>query len=164
VHLLAVGGNHVEADDALAGRAVDPAVPAVSALQQVTAETGALAVAAREEQVLLLRVGHEQAAALARTDYGAGDFGVDVGVIEAADVEQDGAVAQVAGREAVPARNDADLEPVGFRVAKTRDDVAGIGGLHNHLRVALGHSLMPDGAPASRFVPVIVAEELPPSR
>ena len=62
-----------------------------------------------EEQVLRLQVGHQQAAALARTGDRHALLGVDGGVIEAADVEQYRAVAQVAGREAVAARNDADF-------------------------------------------------------
>ena len=102
------------------GRAVDPAVPAVPALQQITAEADAFAVAAREEQALRLQVGHEQAAALARTDDGEALLGVDRGVIQAADVEQHRAVAQMAGREAVPTRNDADLVAVGLGIAQAR--------------------------------------------
>ena len=92
-------------------------------------------------------------------------FSVSIrGVIEAADVEQHGSVAQMAGREAVPTRNDADLVAVGLGVAETGDDVVGIGGLHDHLGVALGHALMPHRAAAGRFVPVIAAEEVPPGR
>ena len=112
VDLFAVGGDDGEPDDALARRAIDAAVPAVSALQQVAAEADALAVPAGEEQALGLEVGHQQAAALTRTGGGGFVFGVDGGVVEAADVEQHRAVAEMVGREAVPTRDDADLVPV----------------------------------------------------
>ena len=91
-------------------------------------------------------------------------LGVDRRVVEAADVEQHGAVAQVAGREAVATRNDADLVAVGLGIAETGDDVVGIGGLHDHLGVAFWHALMPHGAAAGRFVPVVAAEKVPPCR
>ena len=85
-------------------------------------------------------------------------------MIEAADVEQHRAVAEMVGREAVPTRNDADLVSVGLGVAETRDDVVGIDGLDDHLGVALGHSLVPHGAAAGGIVAVIAAEKVPPGR
>ena len=119
---------------------------------------------AGKNETLSLQVGHQEAAALARTDDGDALFGVDRGVVEAADVEQQGAVAEVAGREAMATRKDIDLMAVGLGIAQTRDDVVGIGGLHDHLGIALGHSLMPHGAAAGGFIPVVATEEVPPCR
>ena len=164
VDLLAVGGDDVQADDALARRAVDAAVPAVPALQQITAETDALAVAAGEEQALRLQVGHEQTAALARTDDGRFPLGIDRCVIEPADVEQHRAVAEMVGRETVSTRNDADLVSVGLGIPDPHVDVVGINGLDDHLGVALWHSLMPHGATAGRLVAVFAAEKVPSGR
>ena len=137
--LFAVGGDDIDPDDAFAGRAVDSAVPAIAALQQVAAEANALAVAAGEEQALLLQVGHEQTAARARAGDGKVLLGVDRGVIEAADVEQHGSVAEMARREAVSTRDDADMVAIGLGIAQARDDVVGVDGLHDQLGIALGH-------------------------
>jgi hypothetical protein len=162
--LLAVGGDDIQADDALASRAVDAAVPAVAALQQIATDTDALAMPAREEHALRLQVGHQEAAALARTDDGQPLLGIDRHVVEAADVEQNGAVAEVAGREAVSTRNDAHVMAVGPGIADAGDDFVGVDGLHDQLGTSLGHSLMPNGSAARGFVAVVATEKVPTGR
>ncbi|BCI88369.1 hypothetical protein NIIDMKKI_35750 [Mycobacterium kansasii] len=164
IDLLAVGGDDLEPDDALAGGAENPAVPAVPALQQVAAQADAFTVAAREKEVLCLEIGHEQAAALAGAGDGRHVFGIDPRVVETADVKQNSAVAQMAGREAVPTRDDADPMAVGLGIAQARDDVGGIDSLHNHLGITFGHSLMPHRTAACSLVTVITAEKVPPGR
>jgi hypothetical protein len=49
VDLLAVSSHHVEADDVFACQAVDAAVPAIPALQQIAADTDAFAVPGGKE-------------------------------------------------------------------------------------------------------------------
>lgn len=53
-------GDHVDGFHALAGRAVDPAVPAEAALEQIATDRHPDAVADREEEVVLFEFGVEQ--------------------------------------------------------------------------------------------------------
>jgi hypothetical protein len=164
VDLLPVGGDDVQADDALARRPVDAAIPAVPALQQVTADADAFAVAPGKEQTLCLQVGHERAATLARADDRGPLLRIDRGMVEAADVQQHGTVTEMAGREAMSARDDAHLVSVGPGVAQAGDDVVGVDRLNDHLGVALGHAFVPYGGAACGFVPVVATEKVPPGR
>ncbi|CKR30356.1 Uncharacterised protein [Mycobacterium tuberculosis] len=162
--LRAVGGDDVQANHALARRAVDPAVPAVSALQQITSETDSPAVATREEQALRLQFGHEHAAALPWTDDRAALIGVDGGVVYPAHVEQHSAIAQMAGGKTVPTGHDAHLMAIDRGVADGADNVVSTDSLNDHLGVAIRYAPMPHGAAASRLVPVTAPEEVPPGR
>jgi len=136
VDLLTVGGHHVQAEHALARRPVDPAVPSVPALQQVPADTNALAVARREEQIEFVEFVGQHTAALAGPDHRHFVLTVDRGLLQAAHVEQDRAVAQMVGGPAVAAGLDADLLVVRRGVAHRGDDVVGVDRLHDHLGIA----------------------------
>ena len=155
VELLTVGGHHVQAEHALARRPVDPAVPAVPALQQVPADANALAVARREEQPEFVEFGGQHAAALAGPDHGDLLVPVDRGLLQAAHVEQDRAVAQVVGGPAVAAGLDGHPLVVGLGVAHGGDDVVVINGLHDHVGVAVRHSLMPHACAAHVLIAVV---------
>src|SRR3984957_4711242 len=96
VERVAVGGDDLEPEHALAPRPDALAVPAVSTLKQIPAEANALAVARREEQALGIEVGRERAGDHARPDGGDHRIGVDTAVIETAHVEQHPAIAQMA--------------------------------------------------------------------
>ena len=161
VQLVTVRGDHVEADDALTRRSVHPAVPAVPALEQVAADSHALAVAGGEEQPERIELGRQDAAALAGSDHRDLLVGVDGGLLQAAHVEQHRAVAQMVGRPAVAAGLDADLLAVGLGVAHGGDHVLGVDRLHDDVRVAVRHPLIPHRRPTCGFIPVIAAEEVP---
>jgi hypothetical protein len=89
---------------------------------------------AGEERALRIQVGHEEAAALARTNDGQPSVRVDRRVVEAADT-----VAEVAGREAMSTRDDAHAMAVGPGIADAGDDFVGVDGLQDQLGIALGH-------------------------
>ncbi len=72
------------------------------------------------------------------------------------------AVAQMVGRPAVAAGLDADLLAVGLGVAHGGDHVLGVDRLHDDVRVAVRHPLIPHRRPTCGFIPVIAAEEVPP--
>lgn len=164
VDLFAARGDHVESNHVLARQTPDAAVPAVAALKQIAADADTLAVAGGKEQILGLQLAHEHAAALPRSDDGGGLVGVDRRVVDALHVEQQGAVTEMVGRPAVPARPDADLEAVGPGVAQRADDVVDAGCHDDHFRIALGDTLVPHGAAASGFIRVVAAEIVPTCR
>ena len=84
--------------------------------------------------------------------------GVDRAVVEAADVEQQPAVAQVTGRPAVPARTYADFMAVGPRIADRCDHVVGVVRLHDHVGKAVRQKAIPYRRPTGRLVSLCAAE------
>jgi hypothetical protein len=85
-------------------------------------------------------------------------------VVDAVHVEQQGAVAKMVGRPAVPTRSDADLVAIGLGVPEGADDVVGVDRLNDHVRVALGYTLVPHGAAAGGFIPIIGTKVVPTRR
>ncbi|BBX67248.1 hypothetical protein MPSYJ_07090 [Mycolicibacterium psychrotolerans] len=161
VQALTVGGHHVEAEHALTRRPEDPAVPAVAALQQVAADPYALAVPGREEQPALVQQPGQHATAHSGADDGGPGAGVDVAVVEAADVEQHAAVAHMVTGPAVTARPDTDPHVVPCGVPHGGDHLIGIGGLHDDVGIALGRAGVPHRLGAGLLVAVVAAEEVP---
>ena len=105
-----------------------------------------------EEEPFGVEFGRETAGALARSDLRGHPVRIDPAVVESADVEQQSAVAQVAGRPAVPARPNADLVAVLARIAQRRDHVCGVMGLHDRVGKAVRQKAVPHRRPAGRFV------------
>ena len=159
VDLLTVGGDDFQSKHALACRPEHRTVPAVSALQKIAAEANAFAMAGGKEQSLCVQFCREDAGDLARADVCDHPIRFDSAVIEAADVEQQAAVAQVTGRPAVPARTYADLISVGPRIADRRDHVVGVVRLHDYIGKALRQKAIPHRCPTGRFVAVCATEE-----
>src|ERR1700720_838743 len=104
VERVAVGGDDLGPEHALARRPDDLAVPAVSTLKQIPTEANALAMARREEQAVSIEGGRERAGDHSRPDMGDHRIGVDAAVIETAHVEQHPAFAQMACVPTVSAR------------------------------------------------------------
>ncbi len=106
---FAVGGHHVDGDDALAGPAAGAAVPALAALQQVAAEPDRGAVPGRERAAPSGQVrGQFEAALDGRADRDDAGGLVVADVAQGAQVDEEPAVAQAPGRPGVPARADGD--------------------------------------------------------
>src|ERR1700722_17335677 len=161
VERVAVGGDALQPEHALARRPAALALPAVSTLKQIPTEAYALAVARREEQALSIEVGRERAGNHARPDVGDHRIGVDIAVIETAHVEQHPAIAQLACVPPVSARPNADLVTLGPGVADRRDDVIGVARLHNHLGKTLRYKAIPHRLATGRLVAVYTAVEEP---
>ena len=161
VDLFAVGGDELQSKHALTRRPDDLAVPAVSALQQIAAEANAFAVPGGKEQALRVKFIREDTGDLAGPDARDHPIGVDVAVIEAADVEQHAAVAQMAGIPAVPARTNTDAVAVSPCVAQCCSDVSGLARLHDHSRKAFRQNTIPHRCAAGCFIFIRTAEEEP---
>ena len=141
VNQLAAGRDHVDGLHAHAGGAVDAAVPAEAALEQIAADGHPDAVAGREEEVVLGERGHELVAAAAGLHAGGHRVGVDGHAGEPREVEEEPAVAHVAPGPAVTAGAHADAHAL---VARHADRVH-----HVVLRRRPGRSRR-GSAPASR--------------
>lgn len=157
--MLAAGGDHVDTDDALAGRAEHAAVPAVAALQKVTADAHTLAVAGRKEQALGFEFGRQDTAALAWSDDGGQVLGVDCTVIKVADVEQHPPVAHVVARPTVAPGPHADFHLMGGGVADCSHDDARVVGLHDDVGIAVRSAGIPYCRAAGGLVTVVTALE-----
>ena len=158
VDLFAVGSDNLKSKHAFTCRSEHLAVPAVSALQQIAAEANAFAMARREEEPLRVEFGRKDAGDLARPDVRGHPICVDGAVVEAADVEQQTAVAQMTGRPAVPARTYADFVAVGARIADRCDHVVGVVSLHDHVGKAVRQKAIPHRRPTGRLVSFRAAE------
>ena len=88
-----VGGDDVQSKDALACRPERRAVPAVPALQKIAAEANAFAMAGGKEQSLCVQFRREDAGDLAGPDVCDHPIGFHRAMIEAADVQQQAAIA-----------------------------------------------------------------------
>jgi hypothetical protein len=80
-------------------------------------------------------------------------------VIEATDVEQQAAIAQVTCRPAVPTRTHADMMSVGPCVTDGCDHVVGVARLHDYIGKAFRQKAIPHRFPAGRFVIVCATIE-----
>src|SRR5205807_961937 len=109
---------------ALTRRSEHPAVPTVSALQQVPAEGYTRAVPRGEEQPLVLELGGQDTAVLAGPDNRDHPVGVDGAAVEPPDVQQQTPIANVVSGPAAPARTYRDAVAIRVGVAEGGDDVA----------------------------------------
>src|SRR5947209_7478584 len=116
-------------------------------------------MAGGKEQPLRVQFRREDAGDLARADVRGHPVRFDGAVIEAADVEQQPAVAQVTGRPAVPARTYADLISAAPRIADRRDHVVGVVRLHDHVGKAFRQKAVPYRLPTCPLVTVRATAE-----
>jgi hypothetical protein len=163
-HQLAVGGDHVDRLDAHAGGAVDAAVPAEAALQQVAAEGDAGAVPGREEEVALSQRDQQLVAAHARPDHCRPRLGIDLDRVQPGDVEQHAAVAQVVAGPAVAAGADSDPQALGAGLPDRGYQVRLALRLNDQVGEAGGRASVPDGGTPRLLVPVLPTPESTPHR
>jgi hypothetical protein len=140
---LAVGGHDVYRADARAGGAVHAAVPAESALEEISAYGHPRAVPGGEEQPLRFELGGQHAAVLAGPDDRDLVVGVDGTVVDPADVEQQSAIAQMVRLPATPTGTHGDAVTMGVGVADGGDHIVDVVGLHDHIGIARRYPAVP---------------------
>jgi hypothetical protein len=128
-------------------------------LQEVAAEGHPRAVAGGEEEILLRQRRQQLVAAAAGTGNRGHRFRIDRHRVEPGDVEQHAAVANVVAGPAVPAGAHADLHSLGARQAHRLDQILGLLGPHDQVRIARRRAGIPDGIAARLLIAVLAPEQ-----